>query len=457
MEALSLYEINEAINGKILRKKSEGPFYNINTDTRTIKSGDVFLALKGENFDGNLYVQQAIEKGASLCIVDHLEDEDNLSNSSSTVILVDSSREALKALAKYYREKLKIKVVGITGSTGKTSTKDLMAAALSGKYKVFKTKGNFNNDIGLPLMILSMDSSYDVAVLEMGMSNLNEIHQLSYVANPEIAVITNVGVSHLENLKTRENILKAKMEITDFFDEKNVLIVNGDNDYLSTVKSSKFLVKKIGYNVKNSEFIYDVQDIINNESGIEYDILEKRTGKTAHIALSTPGEHNVLNSQLAIAVAREMGLEFEEIQKGFQNIESTSMRLELIESSNIRIVNDSYNASPDSVRAGIDYLNVLNGKRKICILGTMRELGDNSYQLHKEVAVYAKDKGIDVLLVNSEFSEAFVEGFNGGKVKCFKTNEELASYYNSIKEKGDAVLVKASRSMKFENIVAKIM
>ena len=243
---LTFEELLKYCNGKVIVDKEEKIFNTLSTDTRNIKNGNVFLALKGENFNGNKYVKEAFEKGATIAIVDEVLFEEN--DIDGVVIKVNNGKKALLDIAKGYREKLGLKVVGITGSTGKTSTKDLVSAFLSGKYKVFKTKGNFNNEIGLPLMVLQLDSSIDVAVLEMGMSDFNEIHNLADCARPDIAMITNIGVSHIENLKTRENILKAKMEITDFFNKDNVLILNEEDDMLSTVSDKEYKIIKTGYN-----------------------------------------------------------------------------------------------------------------------------------------------------------------------------------------------------------------
>lgn len=457
MESLTLLEINEAINGELIKKGEKELFNNVSTDTRTLKPGDVFIALRGENFNGSAYIEEAYKKGASLCIVDEISmDLEELNRLGCAVIKVHSGREALKDLATYYRKKLNIKVIGITGSTGKTSTKDLTAAALSKKFKVFKTKGNFNNDIGLPLMLLSIDNSYDIAVLEMGMSNLNEIHTLASIAKPDIALITNIGVSHLENLKTRENILKAKMEITDFFKEDNILIVNADNDYLEALSyDKKYKLIKIGLNAIKNELKYEISDIINSKEGIKFKIHDNNTKESEIINISTPGLHNILNGQLGICAARELGLTFDEIKEGLKNINNTSMRLELIEKNHIKIINDSYNASPDSMKAAIDYMGVLKGKRNIAILGTMKELGEDSYELHKEIGAYAKKNGVQMLLVVGEFNSAYEEGF-GCEINKFHDNEELGRFYNNIKNDGDVVLVKASRSMKFENIVTMI-
>lgn len=454
METLTLKEILEATKGELIKSPNIEKFSNLSTDTRTIKEESIFVALKGERFNGNMYIKEAELKGASLCIVDEvLLNEDELKSFNAGIIKVKDTKHGLMDMAAYYLKKLNVKVIGITGSTGKTSTKDLTAAALSGKYKVFKTEGNFNNEIGLPLTILSMDSTYEVAVLEMGMSNFGEIHNLASVAKPHIGIITNIGVSHLENLKTRENILKAKMEITDFFNKDNVLILNDDNDVLSTVDDKNdYKLIRIGINSSKHGLNYKAHHIIIKEDGIKFSISENNHDVEEVFEINALGMHSVLNSQLAIATARVLGLNFDEIRNGFKNIKNTSMRLQIINNEDIKIINDSYNASPDSMKAAIEYLRTLNGKRKVAILGTMKELGEDSYELHRDVAKFAKEKGIHNILCIGEFSKAYIEGFGAGALE-FSNKEELGKYYNYLREKGDIVLVKASRSMQFEDIV----
>lgn len=453
MEKLTLDEIKSSINGEILLKGDNQNFVKVNTDTRTLEKGHIFIALKGEKFNANEFVEQASEKGATLCIISEVKFDINNIKPWTTVILVKNTYTALLDLAKYYKSKLKVKVVGITGSTGKTSTKDVVAAALSSKYKVFKTKGNFNNEIGLPLMMLSLDNTYDIAVLEMGMSNLGEIHRLAEVAKPEIAIITNIGISHIENLKTQDNILKAKMEIVDFFNKENTLILNHDDKYLSTVTDVKFNLINIGLNGHN---LYTAENIILNEHDINYILKDNILGTKEKITLNMIGKHNVYNSLLAIACARKLEVSYEEIKHGLKNIQTTSMRLDVIKGSKFTIINDCYNSSPDSVRAAIDVLINRKSNRSIAILGTMRELGHMAYVSHEEIGKYAKDKGIDYLFTLGEFNEAFKKGFGENNFKEFKDIESLIGYMENFLKEGDCVLVKASRYMKFENIVEKL-
>jgi UDP-N-acetylmuramoyl-tripeptide--D-alanyl-D-alanine ligase len=463
LEYLSFEEIVKAVNGEVLRKGNRFDYDNISTDTRKIHDKSIFIALKGENFNGNSYVKQASEKGALICIIDEVIYKSEDIKDYTSIIKVQDTKKALLDLAKYYRSKLDIKVVAITGSTGKTSTKDLTAAVLGAKYKVFKTEGNFNNEIGLPLMIFKLDNSYQVAVLEMGMSNLGEIHSMADVARPDIAIITNVGISHIENLKTRENILKAKLEITDFFKEKNTLIVNGDNDLLSLLEEKNFSLIKTGFENKWDFYAYD---IVVNENSIDFKVKEKmQVEESIHIDL--PGKHNVWNALLAIACGTVLKMSLKEIKEGLRNLQTSDMRLDIIRGNKFTIVNDCYNASPDSMKAAIDVLMNIIGKRKIAVLGTMKELGEESYLAHKEVGKYAKGKGIDLLIALGEFGKAYREGFqereSHEKIKesdesflQFEDYDSVVEFLISYLKKEDVVLFKASRAMKFEKIIEKL-
>jgi UDP-N-acetylmuramoyl-tripeptide--D-alanyl-D-alanine ligase len=454
MENLTLKEIVGAVNGEIVKTGKELRYISVSTDTRTIQKDSIFIALRGENFNGNHYAAEASKKGAAVCIVDELLNSFEEFEKDSVVIKVDNSKEALLSMAKYYRSRLKLKVVGITGSTGKTSTKDLVAAVLGTKYKVFKTKGNFNNEIGLPLMIFKLTDEYDVAVLEMGMSNLGEIHRLADVARPDIGIITNIGVSHIEYLKTRENILKAKMEITDFFNRNNTLIINYDNDMLKNVNSSEYKLVKISAEEDNAD--YKAMDIALDEQSIHFRVEEKSGNNSPEFNFDIPGKHNVLNSLLAIACGKELGIAYEEMLEAKYNLEFTSMRLDIVKGIKFTIIDDCYNASPDSMKAALEVLNNIAGRRKIAVLGTMKELGEESYRLHKEVSQYAASMNVDLLITVGEFNEAFREGFSKSGFIAFQSTDEAIEYIVNNLSTEDVVLVKASRSMKFETIIEKL-
>lgn len=452
MENLTLNEIIEAVKGDIIKKGEERQYTAVSTDTRTISRDSIFIALKGSNFNGNDYAVEASLKGAAVCIIDDIRFNLESMEARTTVIKVEDGKEALMNLAKYYRSKLHITVIGITGSTGKTSTKDLVAAVLSSKYKVFKTKGNFNNEIGLPLMIFNLDNSYDAAVLEMGMSNFGEIHNLSNIAKPDIAVITNIGVSHIEYLKTRENILKAKLEITDFFSSGNTLIINNDNDLLSTIASNSYKIIKVGVDTSENVDLHAV-NVQLGEGNIQFAVCADNETSPL-FKVDVPGKHNVQNALLAIACGKKLNLSYQDMVEGIKSLEVTSMRLDIVKGKNFTIIDDAYNASPDSMRAALEVLSNVAGERKIAVLGTMKELGDKSYTLHHEVGEYAGLKNIDLLITVGEFNKAFEEGFNrADKIKSFENNEDACEYLKNILICGDVILVKASRSMKFETIV----
>ncbi|WP_039655719.1 UDP-N-acetylmuramoyl-tripeptide--D-alanyl-D-alanine ligase [Clostridium tyrobutyricum] len=459
MEYISLKDIVKAIDGKIIFEGIYEGFNNVNSDTRKIEKKDLFIALKGENFNGNNYIKQASEKGASICIVDEINYDDSEIRPYTTIIKVESTRSALLDLAQYYRSILDIKVIGITGSVGKTSTKDLVAAALSYKFKVFKTEGNFNNEIGLPHMIFKLDNSYDIAVLEMGMNNLGEIHNMAKAAKPDIAVITNIGTAHIGRLKSRENILKAKLEITDFFSSENILVLNNGNDLLSTVKSNKFKINTVSLNDRSNLSAFNIKLM---ENSIEFSVKENDFDINEKIDVMAPGKHSVINSLLAVMCARLFKLTYNEIRLGFKNLETTKMRLEIIQGKKFKIINDCYNANPDSMKAAIDVLSDFDGNRKIAVLGTMGELGEKSQELHEGIGEYASKLGVNLLIALGEYSIYYKRGFeklsiNNGKIMEFKNYDEAVNFLTgSYIETGDVLLVKASRTMRFESIVEKL-
>ncbi|MBC2580654.1 UDP-N-acetylmuramoyl-tripeptide--D-alanyl-D-alanine ligase [Clostridium sp. DJ247] len=452
MERMTYKEIVDAVQGKIILKGENFEFNAVSTDTRKIEKGNIFFALKGENFNGNNYIKEASEKGAVICIVDEIKYKEEDINKNTTVIKVEDTRKALLDLAEFYRSKLDVKVIGITGSTGKTSTKDLVAAVLSSKYKVFKTEGNFNNQIGLPLMIFKLDNSYDIAVLEMGMNNLNEIHTMAKAARPDIALITNVGTAHIGNLGNRENILKAKLEITDYFSKNNTLIVNSDNDLLSNIKEHNFRLIKTAI---DNEGNFKAENIYLGEEYVEFSINESSNILDEKYHIDVPGKHTISNGLLAIVCGKILGLNYAEITDGLKKLQTTAMRLDIIKGEKFTIINDCYNANPDSMKAAIDVLKNLKAKRKIAVLGTMGELGHKSFNAHTDIGRYAFENGVDVLITIGEFSKAYEEGYNClHKFKAFGDIDSASKYLlEQCLQYGDAILIKASRAMKLEIIV----
>lgn len=451
MLELNLQEIVKATKGALLKEADVKEIKAVSTDTRKIEEGTMFIALKGENFNGNNYVLDAFNKGAKIAIVDEVKCDLNELKEDIALIKVKNTGRALMDLAKFYREKLGLKVVGITGSAGKTSTKDLVAAVLSDKYKVFKTKGNFNNEIGLPLMILELDSTYDVAILEMGMRGLGQIKELAEIASPDLGIITNIGISHIEILKTRENILKAKMEIATFFDKNNTLVVCGNDDFLGALPEAKYKIVKTGV---GENFEIGAKNIDLEEISSKFTVYAGE--KEEEFSLDMPGEHNISNLMLGIAIAKELGVSFEEMKRGLKNIEATSMRLELIKKDGFSILNDCYNSSPVAVKSAIDVMKNIEGKRRIAVLGTMRELGHKSEEAHREIGKYAKENGIEKVLCFGDFSENIKEGYGEG-CTVYENKEELIKDLLNIICEGDIILVKASRSLKFEEITKALL
>lgn len=451
MLELNLQEILKATKGALLKEADVKEIKAVSTDTRKIEEGTMFIALKGENFNGNNYVLDAFNKGAKIAIVDEVKCDLNELKEDVALIKVQNTGRALMDLAKFYREKLGLKVVGITGSAGKTSTKDLVAAVLSDKYKVFKTKGNFNNEIGLPLMILELDSTYDVAILEMGMRGLGQIKELAEIASPDLGIITNIGISHIEILKTRENILKAKMEIATFFDKNNTLVVCGNDDFLGALPEAEYKIVKTGV---GENFKIGAKNIALEELSSKFTVYDGE--KEEEFSLDMPGEHNISNLMLGIAIAKELGVSFEEMKRGLKNIEATSMRLELIKKDGFSILNDCYNSSPVAVKSAIDVMKNIEGKRRIAVLGTMRELGHKSEEAHEEIGKYAKENGIEKVLCFGDFSENIKEGYGEG-CTVYENKEELIKDLLNIICDGDIILVKASRSLKFEEITKALL
>lgn len=451
MKTITFDQIVEAVGGEIVQKGAMLQYDSLCTDTRKIKKGDIFVAITGENFNGNEFAIAAINAGAAVCLLEEINFEYEKYKNVG-IIKVASTRKALLELAKYYRNMLKVKIIGITGSTGKTSTKDLTAAALSSRFKVFKTKGNFNNEIGLPLMLFSLDNSYDVAVLEMGMNNTSEIHRMAEAAQPDLAIITNVGRTHIENLKTRENILKAKLEITDFFDKESRLIINKDNDMLKNINNDNYLIISTGV---ESVADYSAYDIILGDDFVKFKISEKGNQCGEEFFVGVPGSHTVSNALLAIACARSFGLDFQEINQGFKALEKTAMRLDIIKGNSYTIINDCYNANPDSMKSGLDVLKNYKCEKRVAILGSMRELGEEGNSAHEEIGEYARACGIDFLITLGEYRDSYKQGF-GENCFDFENYDEAVRFAKTILKDKDAVIVKASRSMKFEKIVEKL-
>lgn len=458
MKELKVKDILQICKGKLICGKKEETVEHFSKDTREIQKGDVYVGIKGENFDGSLFYEEAIKKGAKVCLIEDTQISANISKTypNVSIVTVDNTIAALQKLATYKRSLYDIPVIAITGSVGKTSTKDMIASVVGTSFKVQKTEGNYNNHIGVPLTILGL-KDHTALVVEMGMNNLGELRTLTNIAKPTIAVITNVGTAHIGNLGSRENILKAKLEILEGLLEHGTVIINNDNDLLHK------------WNEENKE--YEVMDFgIQNESKImarKIDLQEYSSHfetsinhQTRIVDVPVSGIHFVYNSLCAIGVGTCLQISQENILKGIQNFELSKNRMEILENSKgVKIINDCYNANFDSMKASIEALARMQTKRKIAILGDMLELGEYSKEIHEKVGTEVAKNKIDILItVGKEATyiakQAKQEGMS--QIYEFTTIEEAIQKIQETQKAGDAILVKASHSMNFEKIVKQM-
>lgn len=447
-------------NAKLIYGNEETICENFCKDSREVKNGDTYLGIKGENTNGSIYYKQALENGANVLILQDIEVEKEIFKNykDRTIILVDDVVKSIQDVARYKRENTNVKVVGITGSVGKTSTKDIVASVLSQKYKVLKTQGNYNNEIGLPLTILSLKDE-EVMVLEMGMSAFGEMSLLTSIAKPDIAAITNIGTSHIGILGSRENILKAKLEILEGLRKDGKLVVNNDNDLLSKWYKKENIINNVEtYGIKNNSK-YMAYDINLNENGSTYKI--NIDNKTYTVNVPVSGEHFVYNSLCAIAIGKALDISNEDIIKGISEFELTKKRMEIIKAkNNTLIINDCYNASYDSMKAATEYLSTLNN-RKIAVLGDMLELGDFSKELHEKVGKEVAKNKIDILItIGTEAKNIAVgaekEGMSKDKIYEFNNKEDAINKIKELVRNNDAILIKASNAMKFDEITKEL-
>ena len=435
-------------------------------DNRLIEKDYLFIAIKGARVDGHSFIPAAFEAGALAVLSEH-----ELDNPAGPYILVDSCEQAMKKIAKFYRRSLDIKVVGITGSVGKTSTKEMIASVLAQKYNVLKTEGNFNNEIGLPLTIFKIRDEHEVAVLEMGISDFGEMHRLAEMAYPDVCVITNIGLCHLENLIDRDGILKAKTESFEHMTSNGIAVLNGDDDKLCTkteVNGRKTVFYGLGKasadGICDKKAIYatDVEAIglTGTQAVIHVPMKNGEADGVNEVAFAVEipiaGEHNVYNALAAVGVARELGLTIEEMKRGIESVQTIGGRSNLIHRNSLTIIDDCYNANPVSMKASIDVLSKAEG-RKIAVLGDMGELGADEKALHYSVGEHFAGKGIDMLFCAGELSREIAEAVKTSspttEVYHFITKEELSEVLKEQCKEGDTILVKASHFMNFPEIV----
>ena len=426
----------------------EGSFDCVCTDTRKIEQGCLFVAIKGENFDGHEFAAKAIELGAKAVVC---EKDCGLAENQ---ILVESTRQALLDLAGYYRSLFNIPVIGITGSVGKTTTKEMVHAVMSVKYNTLKNEGNLNNEIGVPLTLFRLDETHEAAVIEMGMSGFGEISRMVAAVRPDVAVISNIGVSHIEMLGSREGILKAKLEILEGMQSDAPVILNGDDDMLITANAGTHPVTYYGIENKNGAFT--AENIKIGEADLAFDAVYP-DGK-ARVELPFPGKHNVYNALAASAAGSFFGIEAADAFEALKKYVPAGMRQRIVKKCGITFIEDCYNASPDSQAAALAVLGGMNAKRKIAVIGDMLELGSYSATAHASVGKKAVENKIDVLFTYGERSLETAKAAMGGveTVKSFNDKSDLSNELCAMLSEGDAILFKASRGMKLEDVIYSI-
>lgn len=422
---------------------------NISNDSRDIKEDTIYAAIVGERLDGHDFARAALENGAIAAIVEKRVTEKD--------ILVKDTRRALKDIAMGYRSRFDIPFLAVTGSSGKTTTKDMLYFAVSESRKTLRNLGNLNSEIGLPMTVFNLDESHECAVLEMGMYVQGEIDYLAEIVKPHFAIITNVGVAHIQSAGSRENILKAKMEIANYMTQSDVLLINGDNDMLQTVDMGaiKPSVYKYGLEEHNDIRLISYE---TTESGmkIRADIL----GKITEYEIPTLGIHNIYNSLSVMGLCSLMGLDMKKSAEGIRKYQPSKYRMEIKSVSGKTLIEDFYNANPDSLRASIETFRQMQGERKVAVLADMLELGEISEKEHMNAGIQASEIFDVIICIGSDAKYigkgAIENGFDKGRVYYFANNEEAVSEINSILRPGDAVLMKGSRGMKLEEVAESI-
>ncbi len=455
---MKIKDILKVTNGKMLIGDENLVCDSFSKDTRTIQNGDIYIGIKGENFDGNKFWKQALDNGAVGVIIQDVEvsTEELEAYKDKTVIKVEDTLNALYEIAKYKRSLYDIPVVAITGSVGKTSTKDIIASVVSTKYKTLKTEGNNNNNIGLPLTILKL-KGHEALVVEMGMNHFGEISLLTDIAKPTLAVITNIGTSHIGNLGSRENILKAKLEILEGMKIPKI-IINNDNDLLHNwynENSEKLEIHTFGIE-NNSEVMG--QNIKMKEESSEFTAVTD--SKETNIKVPVGGEHFVYNALCAMTVGKVLNISVDKIKYGIESFELTKKRMDIKKLENgAIIINDAYNASFESMKVSLEFLANHTGERKIAVLGDMFELGEYSEELHRKVGKEVVKNNIDMLICAGENAKYIIEeAKKSGKIETYfmHNNEEIVEKLSQELRNGDVVLVKASNGMKFFEICQKV-
>jgi len=457
-------ELAEITGGDIISGSPKTRFRGVSIDSRKISRGGLFIAIKGEKKNGHLFVEEAIEKGSAAVLLSERESQIKrfLRNRGplSTVIKVPDSLRALQDLAGYQREKYDIPVIGITGSNGKSSVKEMAASILSQRYRVSKNEGNLNNHIGLPLTLLGLAPSHEVAILEMGMSGIGEIRRLCEIARPRCGVVTNVGAAHLEHLGSVRKILDAKRELIDFLGPGDTAVLNADGKDFEELRSAT-RGRVISFGIRNKAD-YQAGDIVTKNSGTQFVVKAHGRGAVP-CEIGVPGRHNVYNALCAVAISGPFRMRQDEILRGLEDYRPLSMRMEVLKWRKVTLINDAYNANPDSMKAAIQTLaeRSVAGK-KILVTGDMLELGDYAESSHREIGRRVAEKKLDFLVTFGDLASwcgksAIENGLDPSRVRCFHDSEDIAVFLKDLASEGDCLLFKGSRGMGMEKIIKKIL
>lgn len=439
MKGISVNKAAE-ICGGVLNVPSDAEILGVCIDSRKVEKGFMFVALKGEHSDGHDYIEKAFELGAVCCLAERLPE-----GTVGPVIVVEDAAAAMKKLAAYYRSTLSIPVIGVAGSVGKTTAKEMVASVLGQKYNVLKTEKNFNNELGVPLTIFRIEPEHEIAVIEMGISDFGEMSRLSEMVRPTAAVYTVIGHAHLERLHDRQGVLKAKTEMLHYLPEDGTVFLNGDDDLLSTLSCVQH---RILYGTAENADVRAINVVSDDPNETSCTVVCK--DRSVDVKVPAYGKHMVYAALEGAAVGMEFGLDDEQIRRGIAEFKTVGRRANVCDTGKFRLIDDCYNANPDSVKCGIDSLAEAKG-RKLCILGDMLEMGENKEQLHRSVGEYAAEKGIDLVITTGEMSRFTALGA-GEKAVYFETKQQLIAALPSLIESGDTILVKASHSVGFDEI-----
>lgn len=453
MIPIKVEDIANIVNGIVICTGELGEVTHICIDSREVQKGSLFIPIKGEKHDGHEYIENAFEKGA-IAVLTEIELQEF---TDKWVIKIEDGKKSICNLTKYLRKLINIPIIALTGSSGKTTTKDIIYAVLNEKFDVLKTLGNQNNDLGVPLTIFRLEEKHEIAVIEMGMDHKGEISYLVDMVEPNIAIITNIGLTHIENLKSQINIYEAKKEIFQKMKREDLALVNGDDAYLSTFQSDKFTVEK--YGIKNEDLNITASNIHSSSQGITFDVEYK--GALHKFTFSLPGMHNVYNCLSAIYIGYYYNMTYDEIQQGLNKFIPSNNRMDIKKIKDIVLINDSYNANPDAMQAAAGVLAQYknSNSRTIAVIGDMLEMGDESSKYHKLVGKHIFNMGsIDKIVAVGNEAKYYIEGaMSAGMPKedCvyFSRNVSAIDYLLHNLKKNDIYLIKGSRGIKMEEIV----